>query len=409
MKQSREELVKLIKRELVKNIGNKGFGQDVINKVHDKYNLPISIISDVVSLRVNPIDLSDNELFYITDVLLKGKHNDDFFTDDEINYFSTNIYEEHKISFPIKFDMIQIAPDQWIGKITVKELMMLRDYQLIYYNEITQRTLQHVVNRDFEYYQISLNRNAVNAIEDSYDNNSYIPNTITLNLPEDADYKYVEGKLIIKNVSSFDIIDGYHRYVAISNKYNKDPDFDYPMELRIVCFSVDKAKQFIWQEDQKTKMKKLDSDSFNQNNPANQVIELINQSVLLRGIISRNNGIIDTGTCSALINVIYFPAAKNVNRKAIIDVKNELIGKFNLLLDLNSSILNTKWDYYFTLATFVLFTEDIPSKKLLSEIDKLYHYISNPELKNVTGRKGVNINSRLITRIKKIYNEIKEV
>lgn len=70
-----------------------------------------------------------------------------------------------------------------------------------------------------------------------------------------------------------------HRYIAISDLSNLNEDFDYPMELRSTMFSESKAQQMIWQKDQKTKMRKIESDSLNQNNFANQVINFI----ILRG------------------------------------------------------------------------------------------------------------------------------
>ncbi len=43
------------------------------------------------------------------------------------------------------------------------------------------------------------------------------------------------------------------------------------MEIRIVSFTEEKAKQFIYQKDQKTKMKQIDSAAMNQYSPANTV------------------------------------------------------------------------------------------------------------------------------------------
>lgn len=41
------------------------------------------------------------------------------------------------------------------------------------------------------------------------------------------------------------------------------------MEIRIVSFTEEKAKQFIYQKEQKTKMKQIDSAAMNQYSPAN--------------------------------------------------------------------------------------------------------------------------------------------
>jgi hypothetical protein len=80
------------------------------------------------------------------------------------------------------------------------------------------------------------------------------------------------------------------------------------MELRIVNFTEDKAKQFIWQEDQKTQMRKIDSKSMNMNSSANIVVTRLNENVRcnLKGLISRNEGTIPFGELAELVDYFYF-------------------------------------------------------------------------------------------------------
>ena len=145
------------------------------------------------------------------------------------------------------------------------------------YNERTQRVVKKIITPNGEHYQISLNAHALKKIEKSFDEKRYIPNTITLNIPDiDENVKHYDREtntLIISTLKEFDIIDGYHRFVAIQRICAVDDKFDLPMELRITCFSENKARQFIWQEDQKTKMSRVDSESFNRYNTANIIVK----------------------------------------------------------------------------------------------------------------------------------------
>lgn len=408
MKKTQQELITLLKREIKKSINNKTVMRERIDYLSNTYSMPINVASDLLTMRIDLVDESIVTLFMLLSAI-KEDNVSLYFTDAEIKTYSKQI-KKQQFQFPIKWDMIQIEEDQWIGKITAQELMKLRDARLINYNENTQRTLKHVVDRDFEYYQIALNRNAVNAIIDSYTNEDYIPNTITLNIPETTDFKYQDGKLIIKEIEAFDILDGYHRYIAMSNKYNIDKKFDYSMELRVVCFPEEKARQFIWQEDQKTKMTKMDSDSFNQSNPANQVINLINQDTLLKNIISRNDGAINVGIASAMIELLFFNTNKTINRKMIVDAKNILIRRMKALVDCDAGIFDWKWDRRFTMCTFALIgNEDIKDDDLLGEIRKLYEYTESPSYEIVFGKNGAQINKNVLTRIEKLYLEMKEV
>ena len=67
------------------------------------------------------------------------------------------------------------------------------------------------------------------------------------------------------------------------------------MIIQLVTFPEEKAKQFIYQEDQKTQMKRIDSAAMNQYNPANTVVTKLNSdpNSNIRGMIVKNNGKID--------------------------------------------------------------------------------------------------------------------
>ena len=423
MKGSKEELAKYLTNKYTMYMRNKKKLKNYVDYVIGEGFPPIEVI-DVVQMRTQAVECSERLLYYLFKAAKYTQENDeneekdsrkveDYFSDREIKEYETTKYKPLKFSFPIKWQMIEVSEGtQWIGKITVKELMRLRDAQLINYNERTQRTLKHVVNKDFEYYQIFLNRNAVDAITDSYLNGRYIPNTITLNLPEDAEFDYSDGTLTIREADKLDIIDGYHRYIAMSNIYNQNPKFNYTMELRVVCFNEDTARQFIWQEDQKTKMRRLDSDSFNQNSAASQVINLINQNSMYRNVIGRNNEPIDQGVASSLINLIWFKdAGVKVSRKKIREVADKIIFTFDEMIGDNEELFDKKWDYDFTVITFSLMkNEHITNMTYYEEVCMVRNAIRQQlEPETIIGRKGTPLRTQIITRVNKFFEaEIKK-
>ena len=407
MKGSRETLTNYLTSQFERNMRNKKELKGIIDYMVNDCNFPVLEVVDTVHLRRHMEDCSDRMLYWF----LKGLNSNlipTYFSDKEAKEYETTTYKRTNFKFPIRWDMIEVVEgSQWIGRITVKELMKLRNAQLINYNERTQRTLKRVVNKDFEYYQISLNRAAVEAITNSFLNNQYIPNTITLNIPETAEFRYSDGKLIISETDRLDILDGYHRYIAMSNLYNQNDKFDYTMELRVVCFSEETAKQFIWQEDQKTKMRKMDSESLNQNSPANQVVNLINQSGLLRNIIGRNEGVIDQGLASNLIDRIYFNTTKVINRGMIMEVKDDLSYRMNVLLSTDHDIFEKRWSFEFTVIAFTLMgNRNVPDQTLLHDIIRQTEFMcDNPEFKVMLGKKGNPITTKIITRVNKVYED----
>lgn len=337
----------------------------LIDELNKRYGISFSEASDLLSQKVHISTTSDFELFAIMSVV-NGKLVEDYFTPIEIKKYSNFKTSQSEISFPIEFNVIQIAEDQWLGSITAKQLMLFRDTQFINYNENTQRTMTRVNHGIFESYKITLNRKAVEGIKRSFTRNAYIPNTITLNIPDDAEFDYDEdsNQLIITNASHFDILDGYHRYIAISELTNNNPDFDYTMELRLVSFGEEKAKQFIWQEDQKTKMSKTDSSTFNQYKASNIIAQRLNSSAL-RGIISSNGGIIDTGVLTNILDFTYLKGKQDLTRSEEISLAKKIGKDFEKLEQSNSKVFDNRWDRNYTICVvYCLFNGCYDAKKI---------------------------------------------
>jgi len=340
--------------------------KNISEDLYDRYDIPIGILTDYLTLRVPVDDASDFILFALSEKLI-NKHLTEYFSDKEIEFYSNSKFEQLKLKFPIILDMIQITPMQWIGKITAKQLMEFRDAQTINYNERTQRTMERKIAHGTEYWRININDAAVKAIEEEYLNETYIPNTITLNLSDDseADFEYDSERkqMIIKSIKFFDILDGYHRYKALSKANLKKELFDYQMELRIVCFPEEKAREFIWQEDQKTPMTKVDSDSYNQNDKAVYIAERV-AGALPKETISRNKSIIDLPIFVQAINAVYQPnkyknmVETNLLAKTIVD-------KFRNIMFEDPQIMEERWTrqkIYCTLMVFKYCDDDLYNK-----------------------------------------------
>lgn len=364
MIRTKEELANKIRPLCERVLFDKEKSNNTLYAMQTSFNIPTGMTMDLLTGRINLEDANEFILFALCNCLdkeLEKKNTNKYFTPIEIEGYSKSKYHEETIKFPIEIKCVPVTADQWIGSVDVDFIMKLRRAQLINYNANAQRTLQKVVKGERSYYKITLNKDAINKIIESMDNGNYIPNTITLNMPETADFSYDDSKCVlsIKTLDHFDISDGYHRYIAMGQLKDKNPDFNYPMELRIVMFSEDKVKQFIYQEDQKTKMKKIDSDSMNMNAPENLVVERLNRDVMfnLKNKIARNNGSINYGELATIIKYFYFKgqgADKSIRR--IIEVESEIRDKFNKLTETYPSLLDK--DYSFAELMVIFYTFD---------------------------------------------------
>lgn len=353
MLKPREELITYLRRKCNSIVLAKREFIELSQKMLEKYNIPTSMTSDLVNDRIALNDTTDFILFVLAkslDEVLKSSKTNEFFTELEISGYINMKLEIPKFEFPIEIKCIRVDTTQYIGATDVRFLMELRKAGLISYNANAQRTMQRVVRGEKSYYKIALNKKAIAQIRESFRSETYIPNTITLNIPEDSAFHYnaISNTLIIESLDHFDISDGYHRYMAMCQEVDSNPDFNYQMELRLISFDENRVKQFIFQEDQKTQMKKIDSASMNMNNPANLVCERLNRDIMfnLKGKVTRNSDYIDFAELASIIDFIYFKTLKRENTTAsIIETEKELCKKFNYLTEYDTSLLEKRYSF----------------------------------------------------------------
>ena len=246
---SREKFNKELSKKITQIASDKKKVTERAAVISKKHNIPYEQVTDLLTLRI-PISISDENIaFAIAEEFEISLEK--YFSESEISKLSKWKYKKTEFKFPIEFNMVQVNDrQQWTGKITVAELMKLRDSQIINYNTNTQRVMKRIVKGNEEYYQVVVNKKAVRSMMEMFRKRIFISNTITLNMPEDTVYEFEgdendNGTLVIKKMEHFDIIDGYHRFLALSELYNLDSTFEYTMELRITNYSEDICRQFI--------------------------------------------------------------------------------------------------------------------------------------------------------------------
>ena len=265
--------------------------------------------------------------------------------------FKNEKAESQTVEFPLVFDAVQVSDDQWISKINVKDLMLFRIKQFISYNANTQRQLRKTIRgKGGEvFYSIYVNKGAVKSIRKELEQHKFIPNTLTFNMAQDGEtvFEYDEKKkqLIIYKLSYFDIVDGYHRYLAACEVYDKNPAFDYTFEMRIINFPEWKARDFIFQEDQKTKMRRTVSKMYDSSNFANRIISSVNSNpkCLLSGMLTVNSPFCNIDIAAQVINILFFEK-KNMTtaeiNMSIMKVSNSLIQFINEVLAEEPNIID---------------------------------------------------------------------
>ena len=370
-------------------------------ELSEKYNIPITMSSDIMAQRKDLSEYNEFILFAFTDILKPDKVSE-YFTDKEIKLYSGQKLQLNSQKFPIELHMLKVTDDQYIGTTTAQFLMQLREKQLINYNPDTQRALRIILKGGTQIARPYVDHVNVKEIKESYRDNTFIPNMITLNISlddEQADYHYNKKTetLVISNITAFDMVDGYHRYLGMGGNYDLDNSWDYPMMLQITTFSVGKAKQFIWQEDHKTKMKITDAVTYDQYNAGNMVTNRLNTdpSCYMNGKININDGLIDAGIMSGVINRLWFPTKPD--RKDIIIVSKDIQSKLNSFTEDVIEYMDKKWDTYEIVAVMYGFKNDRTSEEISAALGRL----SEDDKKTLNKIKDAN--NKALSILKEVY------
>ena len=147
-----------------------------------------------------------------------------------------------------------------MSTISSKKLFELYKNQIINYNKNTQRPLKEVTKHGVKTYKINKNKQSVNAIKEDLKKGLFIPNCLTFNINMDnpSNEYYVDeenGELVLEN-GQFDLIDGFHRYSAITELLLENPDIEFNFGIWIMNFDENKSCRFIAQEDKRNKINK---------------------------------------------------------------------------------------------------------------------------------------------------------
>ena len=410
MKTLREDLdIRL--NDLFTKILNKNMGRKIIEQtgevISEKRNY-LKAATHSILLQQRPLsDVSDKEIYWVIDGLnetlskngelnlVKDFKIKDIFTDKEIQKYSKSKFENvTETIYPISFKVLKISDDQWLSTISSKKLFELYKNQIINYNKNTQRPLKEVTKHGVKTYKINKNKQSVNAIKEDLKKGLFIPNCLTFNINMDnpSNEYYVDeenGELVLEN-GQFDLIDGFHRYSAITELLLENPDIEFNFGIWIMNFDENKSCRFIAQEDKRNKINKTYTkslDALNGDNFSSRIIQVLNENnnSPFKGKLTRYND----------SNINYDDVVITINDNFKCNTRMEanrlsenIIKSFEILEDDNIDItnLNSNEIIVSLVGISLLLLNEIEDKTFVSKVKT---YINSNNTLN-TNRKIVN-------------------
>ena len=410
MKTLREDLdIRL--NDLFTKILNKNMGRKIIEQtgevISEKRNY-LKAATHSILLQQRPLsDVSDKEIYWVIDGLnetlskngelnlVKDFKIKDIFTDKEIQKYSKSKFENvTETIYPISFKVLKISDDQWLSTISSKKLFELYKNQIINYNKNTQRPLKEVTKHGVKTYKINKNKQSVNAIKEDLKKGLFIPNCLTFNINMDnpSNEYYVDeenGELVLEN-GQFDLIDGFHRYSAITELLLENPDIEFNFGIWIMNFDENKSCRFIAQEDKRNKINKTYTkslDALNGDNFSSRIVQVLNENnnSPFKGKLTRYND----------SNINYDDVVITINDNFKCNTRMEanrlsenIIKSFEILEDDNIDItnLNSNEIIVSLVGISLLLSNEIEDKTFVSKVKT---YINSNNTLN-TNRKIIN-------------------
>lgn len=256
------------------------------------YNYPVGDSTYILNGKTPMEALSFEDLYKLARVLYElYKLKDITFSLEKLNvdkYFNENQkvnFEQKYINSPLFGDIIisdwlKVNYDQYIVTVPISEVIKWRDSRRIKYNERTQREMTVKEVDGVIVKKITLNKIARKEIESLMKKNEFISNALTLNInPDHHNPPFIEdGNLVIPGDSEIDIADGFHRYLAMTEVKDNNPEWEFNCVFFITIFNEAKSNRFIWQEDHKTHLKAAQRETMNKSDDLNYWLNRLNES-----------------------------------------------------------------------------------------------------------------------------------
>lgn len=353
-----------------------------IVKMGKEYGIAPGRTSSLMGDMVGNDPMSQRELLLFAKELIPGFDNraNNHFTPKEQERLLKISDPKPKAVFPIEFlNTLQINDEQYLTLISTQTIIQYDEWQILSYNLATQRNPKIVRTEDGkEHQRININRRSVKEIKNLILEGHFIPNAMTWNVRqeegEDAwDYNEETNTFVLK-MNGFDIIDGYHRHMAIQQALKEKKNLNILFPLYIVVFDEDKAKSYIAQEDKRNKIDSNYSKALDVNRFENRVIRMLNEDpacYFYNQFFTHGDGKINYGRAVTTLCSLF---KTQYNRKSFGEARNlkrYIMTNINDLLDTKTEFQKDFSDFDFKVA-LCCFDVFYGNKDL---IDKTIYYI----------------------------------
>ncbi|QSF43287.1 ParB N-terminal domain-containing protein [Paenibacillus tianjinensis] len=260
MKKDRTELEPLL-IEIIDEIKHIPNIVKQINDVFGEFGLPVGTFQAIVRSKNEIYMLDVARLYVLTYALYSETHNNnisplEYFTKKEMDKAKEHIENtkfNDAIELPMEFEnVVMLSDEEYVTKIDAKTLVQMYLSQLIFYDFETQRSPKYIKHGSDSFIEVpEINKKSVDDIAQHMLNETYLPDTITLNIyseqSEAISYNDKTKSLTINKDALISVLDGFHRLQGAIKATSINPSLPQKLFLSIRSYDKDIAKKFFGQ------------------------------------------------------------------------------------------------------------------------------------------------------------------
>lgn len=317
-------------------------------------------IIDIV--KGSKVHLSSNELYWLGKDLEKLGYRTDYlkyFTEQEVseaeNYLINKIGDNKKTNEVVIEGVIQLKDDEYlVPKMPYRLIAEYYEKGIMTYNYDSQREGTLIDIGIGIVLSPTTIKEAIDEMAEKMIVGNFFSNTITWNILATGQEKFdFDGKSKLKFIkdkgSDIDIIDGYHRTLAIIKALSRKPELaDEFMQVKILNYDINKAGRYIYQETKGTSFSEEKKKSISPNNYS-KVVEYLNKSgtSILRDKISViDDEVFKYNSKYVMFSTIVDTLSNSYKEFANISMQSE-INNFNRHMEKIFNNIMTYFDYEF--------------------------------------------------------------
>lgn len=300
-------------------------------------------LASIMGNMTSATPLTDRELYLVAFKIIPDFNPKNYFGDREIEEYKSilNAQDERQARFPLEFEKcLQVNDEQYVTTISIKEINELYSLNILNYDHNTQRDPRIKTKDNKIVREIKLNRSSVKQIKNLLLQGRFIPNAMTWNVKSNNEsdvWDYDEdNQLFVVKKYGFNIIDGWHRLVAITQAITENKNLEIIFPLYIMVFNDEKAQSYIAQEDKRNKIDPNYSRSLDNTKFENRVIKSLNSDpdfVFYNKMVAVGSGKFNLGKAITALEPLFKIHYSKDSYSEARNLKNYLMSHINLLIE----------------------------------------------------------------------------